>query len=120
MTRDEQIRAAAIQQCLGSSSTAERKRRKWIEGAMWADAHPINRWKDAQGEDLPEYDREVIVLIQDYPDDPAHLRVAYGHRPKPDGYVTSKGEKIYPMTYGKGGWNGDNVKYWLDLVLPIE
>lgn len=55
MTREEQIRAAAIQQCLGSSSTAERKRRKWIEGAKWADAHPINSWKDAQGEDLPVY-----------------------------------------------------------------
>ena len=46
MKRDEQIRAAAIQQCLGSSSTAERKRRKWIEGAMWADKNPENRDKE--------------------------------------------------------------------------
>ena len=120
MKREEQIRAAAIQQCFGSSSTAERKRRKWIEGAMWADAHPKNHWKDAQGEDLPEYDREVIVLIQDCPDDPEYMKVFYGYRPNPNGYEIVNGKKFHHMTYGKGGWCWGNVKYWLDLELPIN
>ena len=77
-------------------------------------------WHDAQGSYLPPYDKEVIVLIQDYVDDPEHLRVAYGHRPNPNGYVTVDGEKLYAMTYGIGGWNGKNVKYWLDVELPIK
>lgn len=77
-------------------------------------------WKDAQGDDLPDYDREVVVLIQDYPDDGEHLRVAFGHRPKPDGYTTKDGERIYPMTHDRGGWNGKNIRYWLDVELPNE
>lgn len=80
----------------------------------------VDYWIDAQGNDLPEYDREVVVLIQDYPDDEEHLRVAYGHRPNPNGYVTKDGGKLYPMTYGKGGWNGKNVRYWLDVKLPNQ
>lgn len=79
-----------------------------------------NLWKDAQGDVLPVYDREVVVLIQDCPDDEGHLRVAFGHRPNPNGYVTKDNERLYPMTYGKGGWNGKNVKYWLDVELPIK
>lgn len=120
MTRKEQIGEAALRQCLGSSATAERKRRKWIEGAMWSDEHPVDPWKDARGDDLPVYDREVVVLIQDYPDDDEHLRVAYGHRPNPNGYVTKDDERLYPMTYGIGGWNGKNVRYWLDVKLPNQ
>ena len=85
-----------------------------------ADAHQTNLWKDAQGDELPKYDREVVVLVQDYPDDKEHLRVAYGHRPNPNGYVTKDGERLYPMTYGKGGWNGKNVRYWLDAKLPNQ
>lgn len=77
-------------------------------------------WKDAEGDDLPVYDREVIVLIQDYSDDHEHLRVCYGHRPNPKGYVSIDGEEVYAQTYGKGGWNGKNVRWWLDVKLPNE
>lgn len=84
-----------------------------------SDNNPKSLWFDAQGEYLPEYDREVIVLIQDYPDDEEHLRVACGHRPNPDGYITKDGGKLYPMTYGKGGWNWKNIKWWLDVNFPI-
>ena len=28
-----------------------------------------NLWKDAQGDDLPEYDREVVVFTQNFPND---------------------------------------------------
>ena len=80
-------------------------------------------WYDAQGDTLPPYDKEVVVLIQDYEDDPEHLRVAYGHRPNPSGWTGKCGDKVekfYPMTYDKGGWNGKNVKYWLDVELPIK
>lgn len=120
MKREEQIRKAALRQCLGSGATAERKRRKWIEGAMWSDAHPVDLWKDAQGDNLPAYDREVVVLIQDCPDDDEHLRVAFGHRPNPNGWLTKEGERLYAMTYDKGGWNGKNIRYWLDVKLPNE
>lgn len=83
----------------------------------------LTRWHDAHGDHLPELDREVIVLIQDHEDDPTHLRVAYGHRPDPKGWTGKCGDKIetfYPKLFGKGGWNGDNVKYWLDIELPIK
>ena len=53
-------------------------------------------WKDAEGDYLPDIDREVIVLIQDFPEDDEHLRVAYGHRPEPNGDA---------KTYGVGCWN---------------
>ena len=47
-------------------------------------------WKDAQGDDLPDIDREVIVLLD-------------------NGKV---------VTYDKGGWNIPNVAFWLDLDIP--
>lgn len=119
MTREEQIKKAAFEyadaELIGIIDF--KKEAAFIEGAMWADA---NLWKDAQGDELPDYDREVVVLIQDYSDDEEHLRVAFGHRPKPNGYVTKDGERLYPMTYGKGGWNGKNVRYWLDVKLPNQ
>lgn len=90
------------------------------ENAEDSDNNSKSLWFDAQGEYLPEYDREVIVLIQDYPDDEEHLKVAYGHRPNPDSYITTKdGGKLYPITFDKGGWNGKNIKWWLDVNFPI-
>ena len=74
-------------------------------------------WKDAQGDDLPEIDREVIVLLN-------NGRVAFGHRPPEywDGkdIITCKVTRNYPKTYDKGGWNQPNVKWWLDVKLPKE
>jgi hypothetical protein len=90
----------------------------FIVGAQWWMGH--NLWVDAQGDDLPEIDREVIVLCDD-----GHggYKVCYGHRPNPKGWMGISiidGEKDYyvPKTYDKGGWNIPDVKWWLDLNLP--
>ena len=88
-------------------------------------------WKDAQGDDLPEYDREVVVLIkystqrnihdEEYPT----YRVGFGHRPNPDGWDgknidTNEVTHYTPKLYDKGGWNAPDIAYWLDIELPKE
>ena len=88
----------------------------FIAGAMWADKHPKQLWKDAQGDDLPEIDREVIAIT-------IKGKVVYAHRPNPDGFnckslETGKMEHFEPMLYDKGQWNQPDVKWWLDIVLP--
>ena len=85
-------------------------------GAEWRDA---NLWKDAQGDDLPEFDREVIVLDK-------RGKVSFGHRPNPQGYYgknLTTGEEVrkyrYEVhTYDKGGWNIPDIRWWLDIDLP--
>jgi len=77
-------------------------------GAEWRDA---NLWHDAQGDDLPEIDREVIVIDK-------MGKVSFGHRPDPDEYITYEYEKIYVKTYDKGGWNIPDVRWWLDAPMP--
>lgn len=82
-----------------------------------------NLWKKAQGDELPEYEREVIVLVQVIPDDDTHLKVAFGHRPDPKGWegkslATGKEEHFNAQTYGSGGWNQPNVAWWLDTDIP--
>ena len=81
--------------------------------AEWRDA---NLWHDAQGDDLPEIDKEVIVLLN-------NGKVCFAHRPYKKGYlgksyVTGNIETFYTYTYGTGGWNIPDVKWWLDCVLP--
>lgn len=49
-------------------------------GAEWADRNPQNLWHDAQGDDLPPIDKEVIVLRN-------NGQIAFGHRPNPDGEI---------------------------------
>ena len=105
--------------------------KSFIKGAEWAEKHlsnpykdvighmssntyrmwKENLWHDAQGDDLPPIDDEVIVLCN-------NGKVCFGHRPNIDGYVTVDGENLYPKTYGKGGWNIPDVKWWLDCSLP--
>ena len=50
--------------------------------------------------------------------------VGFGHRPMEfwDGknIETGKVTRYYPKRYDKGGWNSPNIKYWLDLDLPIK
>ena len=82
-------------------------------GAKWREK---NLWHDAQGDDLPEIDREVIVLLD-------NGTVCFGHRPYKKGYlgkslVTGNIETFYPQVFGKGGWNIPDVKWWLDCNLP--
>ena len=91
-------------------------------GAEWKKAH---NWKPADGDDLPEYEREVIVLIkyntqrnihdEEYPT----YRVGFGHRPNPNGWDgknidTNEVTHYTPELYDKGGWNAPNIVYWLD------
>jgi hypothetical protein len=74
-----------------------------------------NLWHPADGNDLPEIDREVIALLEDG-------MVVFAHRPPEywDGrnIITNKVTRYVPKTYEKGGWNQPNVKWWLDLELP--
>ena len=84
----------------------------------WADEHPKNLWHDAQGDVLPEIDREVIVLCDD-----GHggYKVCFGHRPyEYVAGVSYEGKMTYleAKTYDKGGWNIPDVKWWLDVELP--
>jgi hypothetical protein len=62
-------------------------------------------WKPADGNDLPEIDRDVICLLD-------CGKVVKAHRP-------SKKNNLYvPETYGKGEWSYPNIKYWLDCEIP--
>lgn len=74
-------------------------------------------WKPADGDELPEIDREVIALLD-------NGKVVFAHRPPEywDGknIITGKVTRNYPKTYDKGGWNIPNIKYWLDVELPKE
>lgn len=111
MSRQDERWSAACRQYAGITH-----RKAFVQGAIWGSQH---LWKDAQGDDLPDYDREVVVLVQHAPEYPDALRVSFGHRPDPKGYVVVKGEKLYARTYDKG-WNQPNVRYWLDTKLPYE
>ncbi len=78
-------------------------------------AKRLTPWKDAQGDDLPEIDREVIAL--------QGRKVVFAHRPNPEGWDgksldSGKVEHFEPQTYDKGGWNMPDVTYWLDAPLP--
>ena len=83
-------------------------------GAKWQKKH---LWKPAEGSDLPIIDREVIALLD-------NGKVVFAHRPPEywDGkdIDTGKVTRHYPKTYGDGGWNIPDAKWWLDLKLPYE
>ena len=73
-------------------------------------------WKDAQGDDLPPIDKEVIVIDK-------QGKVSFGHRPVESFTgisITnhSEMEEYYPERYDKGGWNFPDIVWWLDLELP--
>ena len=100
----------------------------WSEMAKWQKEH---LWKPADGDDLPEIDKEVVVLIkydaqrnihdEEYPT----YRVGFGHRPNPNGWDgknidTNEVTHYTPKLYDKGGWNAPNIVYWLDTKLPYE
>lgn len=72
-------------------------------------------WREGQGDDLPDIDREVIAL-QDIKG--GSFRVVFAHRPNPEGYTTGEGESIRVFTYDEGGWNMPDIIYWLDYKLP--
>jgi hypothetical protein len=100
----------------------------WVElKFFWQDSkreiYYATPWKDAQGDDLPIFDREVIALTQPYPND-EHLRVVFAHRPNKYANVWNSDlgeEQVVEIEgYDKGGWNQPHVLYWLDAKLPYE
>ena len=87
--------------------------------AKWQKEH---LWKPADGDDLPEYEREVVVFTQPYPLENSEYVVSFAHRPNPDGWdgkslATGKIEHYTPKTYGEDGWNIPDVKWWLDCQI---
>ena len=105
-----------------------------ISGGTWAEmAHEMNRalpfeagaeygyqyaarknlWHDAQGDNVPEYGREVIVIGRDG-------KVFYGHRPDPKEVTMIEGKPYHAKTYDKNGWNWPDIALWLDVEIPNE
>lgn len=89
--------------------------RGFVAGAEWADS---TAWKPADGDNLPEIDKEVIALVEEN----GHYKVVFAHRPPEywDGrnFLTDEVTRNYTKRYDKGEWNQPNVKWWLDLELP--
>lgn len=83
-------------------------------GTQWQKEH---LWKPADGDDLPEIDREVIVLYQPYPLENNEYAVGFAHRPSKN-LLIDEIEHYTPETYDKGGWNIPDVMFWLDCNLP--
>lgn len=88
-----------------------------------------NLWKPADGDDLPEIDKDVIVLIGIAGDVTTKslfgYEVCFAHRPNPEGWegksiATGDVEHYTPKTYGEGGWNIPGVKWWLDICLFLN
>lgn len=70
-----------------------------------------NLWFDAQGDNVPEYGREVIVIGRDG-------KVFYGHRPDPKEVTMVDGKPYHAKTYDKNGWNWPDIALWLDVEVP--
>lgn len=83
----------------------------YVQGWKDADSHP--RWYDAQGDNVPEYGREVIVIGRDG-------KVFYGHRPDPKEVTMVEGKPYHAKTYDKNGWNWPDIALWLDVEIPNE
>lgn len=79
-------------------------------------------WRNAESEDLPPIDEEVIALVGDT----GFNRICFAHRPDPNGWdgkniLTGEVTHYEPMLYGKGGWNLENVKWWMPYPpIPTE
>lgn len=74
---------------------------------------PFYPWFDAQGDIVPEYGREVIVIRR-------NGEIGFGHRPNPKEYVVIEGKKCFAKTYDKNCWNWPNIALWLDVEIPHE
>ena len=100
MTRKEEIKQASFE--YHSKPYLRAIKDDFVNGAEWADT---TAWKPADGDNLPEIDREVIAIIKEND----YYKVVFAHRPNPNGDA---------ICFDKGGWNMPNVRYWLDLELP--
>lgn len=94
-------------------SIGEQTRNAFKKGAQW---QKVNLWKSADGEELPAIDREVIALTTEG-------KVVFAHRPKESWHgkniVTGEVTTYYPKRYGAGQWNAPDIKWWLDIQIPI-
>lgn len=86
----------------------------FMAGVAWHEEKVWVRVSDR----LPEIDREVVVLTQETPC--KLYRICFGHRVNPNQKVYVEGKGYQPVGYGKGNWNIEGVKYWLDLKMPWE
>lgn len=127
MTRKEEIRLTSLKYADAHPSdyTNEMYDIVDIEKAFEAGAEWVDKtvWKPADGDYLPEIDREVVVFVQNFPNDAGIMKVAIAHRPNPNGWdgrniLTGEVDHYTPKTYDNGGWNIPDVKWWLDLDLP--
>lgn len=119
MKRREQIEQVAH---LIKGKSRNREFIAFVQGALWADAH---LWHHADGDDLPELEREVVVFTQDFPNDAGIMKVGIAHRPAPKGWdgrniLTGEVNHYTPKTYDKGGWSIPDVVYWLDANFPCK
>ena len=80
-----------------------------IDSSMW--------WKSADGSELPAIDREVIALTTEG-------KVVFAHRPKESwqgkNIITGEVTTYYPKRYGAGQWNAPDIKWWLDIEIPLR
>ena len=80
-----------------------------IDSSMW--------WKLADGSELPAIDREVIALTTEG-------KVVFAHRPKESwtgkNIVTGEVTTYHTERYGAGGWNWPDIKWWLDIDIPMR
>ncbi len=94
-------------------------------GALWMES---KAWELASRR-LPEIDREVVVLAdisnkmgirpRELQGEPCY-QICFAHRVDPNSFVKIEGKEYHPEGYGKGGWNIEGVKYWLDIPHPFE
>ena len=111
MTREEQLQQFAEQNTKGLHLDRHNLIQMVKQGAEWADQHP--QWYDAQGDNVPEYGREVIVIGRDG-------KVFYGHRPNPKEVTMVEGKPYHAKTYDKNGWNWPDIALWLDVEIPHD
>lgn len=112
MTREEQRDMACTNWiCSQENGTVIMARNVWKAAVEWADSHP--KWYDAQGDNVPEYGREVIAIKR-------NGAIGFGHRPNPKEYVVIEGKKCFTKTYDKNGWNWPDIALWLDVEIPNE
>lgn len=105
MTREEEIKQAAKNYWDESKYKSDLSGfpiEAFKAGAEWVES---TAWKPANGDNLPEIDREVIAIIIEY----GYYRAVFAHRPNPNGDA---------ICYDEGGWNMPDIIYWLDLELP--
>lgn len=115
MTREQQMMNSA-KSAESNSRTIDLSKKQvfmsaYIQGWKDADSHP--QLYDAQGDIVPEYDREVIVIGRDG-------KIFYGHRPDPKEVTMVEGKPYHAKTYDKNGWNWPDIALWLDVEVPEE